>query len=127
MEDQNIPDAGFVQNVKKYLDICNDLDAAKDEIKIVTDSKKELEMMILEFMDDNNLDELEAGDGFKIRLRTSKSTKPLNKDSIYTTLLQALKKEEAELLTAKIFDNRETSEKMAISRIKPRKRQREDE
>lgn len=117
----------FIAKVKKYLDICKDIDAAREEMKLVSDSKKMLELEILDFMESNDFDELEADGGIKIRLRTSKTTKPLNKDLIFSTLAKTLKKEEAELLTAQILDNRETVEKSAISRIAPRKKRRRTE
>lgn len=122
------PNVEFIQKVKGYLDICKDLDAAREEMKTVNENKKELEMEILEFMETNDVEELEADGGIKIRLRTSKSTKPLNRDAILAVLSKTMKKEEAELLTAQIFDNRETTERTAISRVAPRgKRKREDD
>lgn len=123
MADEGMPpDPSFVEKVKQYLEIIKDLDAAKEEMDLVKQSKKELEADILEFMEEHDVDEVDADGGFKIKLRVSKTKKPLNKEQIYNELQKAIGKERAEVLTSQIVDNRETSERTAVSLIRPRKK-----
>lgn len=117
------PDPNFVQTVKEYLEICNDIEEAKREMKDVNDHKKVLEERISEYMTKHDKDTIETGDGFTIKLSSSKVAKPVSKTSIIDTLIaRNIAKDVAEKLAEDIYNNREVRENTRISRIAPRKK-----
>lgn len=121
MGDEPVVDPQFAKNVNVYLETCDEIDAARKELKIIIEEKVRLEGLILDYMKNNDIPEIETKTGNKIRFRKSKVVKPLKQDSIREVLEKILdSSEKAEIMTKAIFENREYSETERISRIKPR-------
>ena len=111
----------FVQSVKKYLDIDNQLRDIKEKTKTLTLEKKENEGFILEYLQSINEKEIGVVDG-RLTRNVSKSQLPLKKEYIQKALVEitgdAIK---AQSMADHIIKNRPTVERISLKRIKNRK------
>ena len=104
----------FKKFVKKYIDNDDKLKDLNKSLKDLKLEKKEYETKILEYMINNDLDEVELGGG-KLKKTVSKSYVPIKKEHITTKLSEKLDNEKAKEIAEHIVNNREFNE---ISKIK---------
>ncbi len=99
----------MTDNLKEFLDLCKNIKAAKEEIKILSDRKTELEVDIRDFMLDHDIPAFKTPNGL-IQIRQTKSVKPLNKDFLRETISTKISDSQIALeLTELAFSNRPTT------------------
>lgn len=81
----------FVSDLKEFIDLCEQIQSAKDEIKLLVERKTEIETNMKTLMSKNNLTAISTPRG-KITLQDKKNVKPLNKDYL------------SEIISSKITD-----------------------
>src|SRR6478609_8459039 len=72
-------------DLKEFIDLCEQIRNAKDEIKVLCDRKVELEGKIFEFMKQNDIPAFITPNG-RISMYNAKSVKPLNKEFFKETV-----------------------------------------
>lgn len=110
-------------NLEEYVDLCNQIKNVKDELKIFTERKMELEQSIEIFMKKNQTPEFVTRDGkSKIRLFESKQKAPLNKD--YLREAVASKVSDTALLEEiiKVAFNRPSNNSYKVKLYSPKKK-----
>ena len=95
------------QNLREYVDICTQIKTAKDELKIFSERKSELEEFILEFMMQNSIPAFDTPNG-RIKLCETKSKAPLNKDYLREMVSKKLTSQETDEIIELAFDKRPT-------------------
>ena len=105
----------FKRSVKKYIendDKMKELNASLKDLKL---EKKEYESNILEYMTNNELDEVELGGG-KLKRTITKAFVPIKKEHITNKLIEKLNNnEKAKEIADHIINNRDFNE---VSKIK---------
>jgi len=101
------------RNLREYVDICTQIKSARDELKIFTERKSELEEYILQFMQQNDIPAFQTPTS-TIRLYDSKSKTPLNKDYLRETLSGKLNTQETDEILALAFDQRPVTQSQKI-------------
>lgn len=80
------------ENLEEYVDLCSQIKNVKEELKIFTERKGELEVSITNYMKINQVPEFVTDNGKnKIRLYESKTKTPLNKDYLREALSEKIK------------------------------------
>lgn len=69
----------FVSDLREFIDLCEQISTAKDEMKLLNERKNELETKISDFMFDKKIPAFATPIG-KVSIHQRKSVKPLNKD-----------------------------------------------
>ena len=79
----NVPNISndFIADLKEFIDLGELIHIANDEMKLLKERKKELELKLSEFMFDQNINAFKTPNG-KITVHQTKSVKPLNKDNL---------------------------------------------
>lgn len=100
---------GMTRDLQEFLDLCKSIKAAKEELKILSDRKMELETGIQEFMIEHEIPAFKTPSGL-IQIRQTKSIKPLNKDFLRETISTRISDTQMALeLTELAFSNRPTT------------------
>jgi len=113
---ENLP----VDEVREYCDLAHQIRTAKQQLKLVNERKKELEVIIEEYMRENNIDLFETPNG-KISIFASKRhSKPFNKEYLLETLQDKVDPSIAQEIVLAAFDNRpsENTQKLKIIPLK---------
>lgn len=79
----------FKDCVKEYVDLNDQINRAKLQIKAINERKNELETLIREFMDQNHINVIDTAAG-KIKLLSTQSKPALKKETISDLLTQRL-------------------------------------
>ena len=112
----------FKLKVKKYMELD---DLVKKQAKLLKQQKKErlnLYHDVLNFMSENNVEHCNTKTGV-LKCVVRKSQKSVGKQDIYNKLCSFLKDEQVATNALNyIYENRETVEKTALRRIKPKKK-----
>jgi len=110
----------FVEVVKSWVSIDDEIRKKLIEIKELKDERKEFETFILEYMDKINESVIDISDG-KLRKNKSNTKGGLKQESIQTALLDITKDtNKAMEMTKYIMDNRPTTERVNLKRTKNR-------
>ncbi len=85
----------FKLTVKRFLQINENEEKLKEEMKKIKNEKDNLENSILKFMENNKITDrdIDVGD-FKLKYSTSKKTESVTKKLIFERLVQYLQNEE---------------------------------
>lgn len=98
----------MTQNLREFIDICEQIKGAKDEMKIFTERKKELDGVITAFMLENGIPAFKTPNG-RITVYETKSVKPLNKEYLKETIGKRITDVKmVEEITDLAFNNRES-------------------
>jgi hypothetical protein len=90
----------------EFIDLCEQIKASKDGIKVFVERKAELERQIADFMIHNDIPGFVFPNG-RISKFDKKITKPLNKDSLHETIVEQFADEKAASeVTEKVFSKR---------------------
>ena len=120
MSDQKTISIKFVDNIKRWVNLDNQMKKMREELKIIADEKKELEGNILNELEILDEKVIEITDG-KLRKNVSKTQVPLKKEHIHKTI-NALTKDS--LQTTNIINymmkSREYVERVNLKRTKNR-------
>ena len=110
----------FVEVVKSWVTIDDDIRKKMAEIKELKDERKEFEVFILEYMDKVNENVIDISDG-KLRRNKSNTKGGLKQEMIQTALLDMTQNtSKAMEMTKYIMDNRPTTERINLKRTKNR-------
>jgi hypothetical protein len=113
----------FVEVVKSWVTIDDDIRKKMAEIKELKDERKEFEVFILEYMDKVNENVIDISDG-KLRRNKSNTKGGLKQEMIQTALLDMTQNtSKAMEMTKYIMDNRPTTERVNLKRTKNRGKQ----
>ena len=120
--DQNPDFIEFKKNVKKWLELDDDLRKLREATKKFNLIKKELTPLITDFMNKNQVEDVNINGG-KLRCKTGKYKKPLSQKSLQQQLANFFGnidkgKEAADYLN----ENREKVERITLTRRKDRKK-----
>ena len=92
-------------SLEEYVDICTSIKDVRNELKIFTERKTELEQDISDFMKKNNVPEFTTSDGKnKIKLFESNTKVPLNKEYLREAVKNKFDEKTLEELIAIAFD-----------------------
>lgn len=86
----------ITNDLRQFINLCEQIKASKEELKILSDLKTELENKISEFMITHDIPAFKTPNG-KIQVYQAKTTKPLNKEFLRETIA-------AKIADAKIVD-----------------------
>jgi|SRR6478609_4853124 len=75
----------ITQALRQFINLCEQIKNAKDEIKVLCERKAELEGRITQFMLSHDIPAFKTPNG-KISVYQAKTTKPLNKDFLKETI-----------------------------------------
>lgn len=110
----------FVEVVKNWVKIDDDIRKKNQEIKELKDERKEFETFILEYMDKINESVINISDG-KLRRNKSASKGALKQESIQNALLDITQdSSKAMQMTKYIMDKRPITERVNLKRTKNR-------
>jgi uncharacterized coiled-coil DUF342 family protein len=108
----------FNKLVDKYTSLSDELTASSKTIRELRAKAKTLGESILEFMKNNDIEEVEVAGKGKLSRKTSKRTGPINKDLIAEELRAHLPPGSVPEIIDKIMNRRETSESTTLKRVK---------
>lgn len=111
------PEKIFVNNVKLYLSLYDDISQKTKEVSAMRKQRQQLKDYIMHFMKINNIDQCLAESG-KLYIARTKSSQPVNKDYIFSTLSSDLGVEMAERLVESLWSKREVVVKETLRRTK---------
>tara|TARA_X000000950_G_C13909518_1_gene658401 strand:- start:2550 stop:2957 length:408 start_codon:yes stop_codon:yes gene_type:complete len=110
----------FVEVVKNWVKIDDEIRKKNQEVKELKDERKEFEMFIIEYMDKINENVINISDG-KLRKNKSASKGSLKQDSIQNALLDITQdSSKAMQMTKYIMDSRPVVERVNLKRTKKR-------
>jgi hypothetical protein len=108
-------------SLEEYVDICKSIKDVRNEVKLFTERKTELEEEISNFMRTNNVPEFTTSDGKnKIKLYESNTKVPLNKDYLREVAKNKLDEKTLEEIIALAFD-RPINNSMKLKLAAPKK------
>jgi hypothetical protein len=120
MSEENQITEKFVNSIKKWVDLDDKMKKLKEDLKELTNQKKDFEVVILEEFEKLDTPVVAITDG-KLRRNISKTQTPIKKDLIQKALLDHLKDE---IKTKEIIDNmmksRPVIERINLKRTKNR-------
>jgi hypothetical protein len=120
MSEENQITEKFVNSIKKWVDLDDKMRKLKEDLKELTNQKKDFEVVILEEFEKLDTPVVAITDG-KLRRNISKTQTPIKKDLIQKALLDHLKDE---IKTKEIIDNmmksRPVIERINLKRTKNR-------
>lgn len=115
----------FVEVVKSWVKLDDEIKKKNDEAKELKNEKKEYETFILEYMDSINESVINISDG-KLRRNKSQTKPPLKQEFIQNALLDITHDSvKAMEITKYILDNRPTTERINLKRTRNRPRKKE--
>jgi len=110
----------FIEVVKNWVLIDDNIRKKNQEIKELKDERKEYEVFILEYMDNINESVIDISDG-KLRKNKSNTKGSLKQESIQNALLDITKDTgKAMEMTKYIMDSRPNTERVNLKRTKKR-------
>ena len=118
----------FVEIVKNWVKIDDEIREKNNQIKELKDEKKEYETFILEFMQNNHENVINISDG-KLRVNKSSTKAALKQESIQSSLFDLTRDPNKALqMTKYILDNRPLAERVNLKRTKnrPSKKKKKD-
>lgn len=118
----------FVEIVKNWVKIDDEIREKNNQIKELKDEKKEYETFILEFMQSNHENVINISDG-KLRVNKSTTKAALKQESIQSSLFDLTRDPNKALqMTKYILDNRPLAERVNLKRTKnrPSKKKKKD-
>lgn len=118
----------FVEIVKNWVKIDDEIREKNNQIKELKDEKKEYETFILEFMQNNHENVINISDG-KLRVNKSTTKAALKQESIQSSLFDLTRDPNKALqMTKYILDNRPLAERINLKRTKnrPSKKKKKD-
>ena len=118
----------FVEIVKNWVKIDDEIREKNNQIKELKDEKKEYETFILEFMQNNHENVINISDG-KLRVNKSTTKAALKQESIQSSLFDLTRDPNKALqMTKYILDNRPLAERVNLKRTKnrPSKKKKKD-
>ena len=121
--DQNPEFVEFKIKVKEWLALDDDIRTLRQAIRERDKKKKELTPLILEFMNQNKISDLNTENG-KLQYRSSLYKKPLNQKTIQNRLASFFKDiKKGETVANYLLENRERVERVSLRRRIDKKKQ----
>lgn len=112
----------FIELVRDWVEKDDLIKVKRNELKELTDEKKQLETFILDYMDNNNLPLFDISDG-KLRRNVSKTKGGLKPELVQECLIKVLNnREKANTTTKFIMDSRPITERVTLKRTFNRKK-----
>lgn len=115
-------DAAYAQKIKQWVELDNTIEVRKSKLKFYQDEKKKLEDEILDYIDRNDMQDVQINinDG-KIRFQEMKNTPPLTLKSVKDALVRFFESHANTSATADtifnyILKGRESKSKLTIKR-----------
>lgn len=107
----------LVNNIKEWIQIDNEINKLKQDIKVKNNKKKELTSNLVQVMKTNEIDCFDINGGSLV-YKTSKIKKPINGKTLLSALKNYYKSEPAiaEELAKHVMDSREEQTKETIRR-----------
>ena len=126
VDDQKQITEEFVEVVKNWVRIDDEIREYTNKIKNLKNDKKEFEEFILDFMDKINENVISITGG-KLRKNKSQTKTPLKEESIKNSLYNITKNNEKSVqMTKYIMENRPSVERVNLKRTKFRKEKKKD-
>lgn len=114
MEDRSGNIGSMKQTIMQYTDLCNQIRVTKQDVKILSDRKKEIEAELCNYMISNNIDVLNTSGG-KISLYNTKKVQPLNKEFLCNAIKSRIPDTNvAEDITTLAFSSRPVREERKV-------------
>lgn len=114
--DANPEFIAFKRRIKEWLELDDDCRKLREAVNSRNKRKKELEPLITEFMNTNQLDNINTKNG-KLKCNTKNYKKPLNQKNLSTTLTKFFNDlNKAQAAADFLINNREVVEKTTLSR-----------
>ena len=124
-EQKNITEE-FVEVVKSWVKLDDEIRDYTNKIKELKNDRKEYEEFILEYRDKINENVIEITGG-KLRKNKSQTKTPLKEESIQTAIFEITKDNEKSVqMTKYIMENRPSVERINLKRTKFRKERKKD-
>lgn len=114
----------FADAIKRWIELDDAIKLRNSEIRQIKSQKVLLDGIIKEYMEKNKIQQkdITISNGDKIRYKNSTRLSPINREYIYTRILEYLHDEnKAKDLTNYIFNNRDTTTNQILSRYKGKK------
>ena len=121
MSDTEGPSPELVKLVKEWVDLDDQIKAARLDIKVVNEQKSSVQSQIEEHMDTNGIDTIKINGG-NLRLADSTTTKPLPKAKQRELIAQHLGEDAANDLFTILDDSREKTTVKKLKRTANRKK-----
>ena len=111
-------------NLKKYINLCEQIKGVKEDIKVLSDEKAEVEGIITLFMAKNNIPTFKLPNG-RISVYNSKSVQPLNKEYLKETISSKIADPKiADEITELAFSQRKVTNSQKIRHVPERNKER---
>ena len=116
----------FVESVKEYVDLDDQLKAAQKDIQLLKSRKQNLTLAIMGFMQSQEWDVCNISTGGKLMMKKSKTKSSVKKDTTNLKLIEHFKNNQDMLphipeIMKMIFEEREITEKDVLRRTTTRK------
>lgn len=115
----------FVNSVKEYVDLDDQLKAAQKDIRALKERKQNLSLGIMGFMNSQEWDVCNISTGGKLMLKKSKTKASIKKDTTNSKLMEHFKSnkeimDNLPLIMKMIFEDRDVNEKDVLRRTNTR-------
>jgi hypothetical protein len=112
----------FRDNVLRWVEIDDDIRSIRAKVKELNDEKKQYEEQIISYLNKVDEESIVIKDG-KLSKSVSKSQAPLKKENIHKSITELVgDSTKAMAITEHILNNRETTQKIRLSRTKNREK-----
>lgn len=112
----------FRDNVLRWVEIDDDIRSIRAKVKELNDEKKQFEEQIISYLTKVDEESIIIKDG-KLSKSVSKTQAPLKKETIHKSLVELVgDSTKAMTMTEHIINNRETTQKIRLSRTKTREK-----
>lgn len=112
----------FRDNVLRWVEIDDDIRSIRAKVKELNDEKKQYEENIISYLNKVDEESIVIKDG-KLSKSVSKSQAPLKKENIHKSITELVgDSTKAMAITEHILNNRETTQKIRLSRTKNREK-----
>ncbi len=112
----------FRDNVLRWVEIDDDIRSIRAKVKELNDEKKQYEEQIISYLNKVDEESIVIKDG-KLSKSVSKSQAPLKKENIHKSITELVgDSTKAMAITEHILNNRETTQKVRLSRTKNREK-----
>lgn len=119
MADTTEVDPEFRDAVKSYIDMHDRLAEASKQLRDIRKQKKELALVIVEYMRKNDIDGINVQDG-KLLRKQSKRMEPLKKEHILEELTKTVGDAQAENILLNIISKRAVNHTDTLTRTRKR-------
>lgn len=112
----------FKEDTKKWILIDNEIKKANNAVRLLKKEKDAIGEKMITYIKNNNMEDQQFNiAGNKIKLATSKTSAPVNREHIETRLTEYYKSSsKAKEVTEFIYVDREKTEKEYLSRTRPK-------